>query len=66
MVNWEQVDLDARGNRWVFMVMGHLKTGFDRVSGNSSRSADIGWCCCSDVIAGTAGYVGSGATRAVD
>src|SRR5437660_922069 len=31
IVNQEQVegvnDLDARGNRWVFMTMGHLKTG---------------------------------------
>ena len=31
MVNQQQVDgesfLNARGNRWVFMVMGHLKTG---------------------------------------
>src|SRR5882724_10896984 len=40
--------------------------GFHRVSGNSPRSAGIGRSCSSYVAARAAGYVDSGAARAVD
>ncbi len=39
--------------------------GSHRLSGHSSRSAGIGWCCSGYGVAGLAGHVDSGATRAV-
>jgi hypothetical protein len=42
---------------------GEPGAGFDRVSGNSSRSAGLGRCHSVDAAAGTGGYVDSGATR---
>ena len=44
---------------------GEPGAGFDRVSGNSARSAGIGWCRSGDGVAGAAGHVDSRATRAV-
>ncbi len=44
---------------------GEPGAGFHRVSGNSPRSAGIGWCCSGDGVAGAAGHVDSSATRAV-
>jgi hypothetical protein len=35
-------------------------------SGNSARSAGIGWRCPGDGVAGAAGYVDSGTTRALN
>ena len=46
-------------------VLSTPRAGFDRVSGDSPRSAGIGWRVRRDVVARTAGYVDSGATRAV-
>src|SRR5260370_32733594 len=45
---------------------GESRAGFYRVSGNSARSAGIGWSCAGHGVAGAAGYVDSGATRPVD
>ena len=42
---------------------GESCVGLRRVSGNSARSAGIGWCCSGH---GVAGYVDSSATRVVD
>jgi MacB-like periplasmic core domain len=39
--------------------------GFYCRPGNSPRPAGIGWCCSSDGIAGPAGHLDSGATRAL-
>src|ERR1700682_1546001 len=44
---------------------GDAGPGRDRVSGNSPRSAGVGWCRLGDVVAGTASYLDSSATRAV-
>jgi predicted permease len=47
MVNLEQVDgsnnFDARGSRWVFMVMGHLKAGVTREQAVADLNSIGGW-----------------------
>ena len=39
---------------------------FHRISGYSSRSAGVSWCCCRYGLSGITGYVDSRATRALD